>query len=98
MPNIQCNDSVYSFLLCGLFAWCVRRGAAVNLSCEQGNMAGNSRAASGQRGMRGRVPSHRAKAAQSSLSIGLLKFSFHVHISTLKHLVLVAMNEIKIFS
>lgn len=95
MPNIQCNDSVYSFLLCSLFAWYVRRGTAVNLSSEQGNMAGDSRAASGERRMRGNAPSHGAKAAQTSLSIKLPTFSFHayVNISTLEHLGLPAINE-----
>lgn len=90
MPNVECNDSVYGFLLCSLFAWCVSGGTAVNLSGEQGNMAGNPSAASGKRGMRGIEPSQGAKAAQPSLSIQLVKFSFHVHISIL---VLVAMNE-----
>lgn len=58
-------------------------------------MAGDSRAASSERGMRGSAPSHGAKAAQTSLSIKLLKFSFHTHvnITTLEHLGLLAMNE-----
>lgn len=94
MPNVECNDSLYSYLLCSLFAWCVRRGTAVNLSGEQGKMAGKSRAASSEKVMRGNASTQGVKATQQSLSIKFLKFSFHVHISTLECLVLVAMNEI----
>lgn len=83
----------YSFLRCRLFAWCVGRGTAVNLSGEQGNMAVNSRAASSERGMRGNVPSQGAKAAQSSLSI-TCKALFPCPYWTWEHLVLVAINEI----
>ena len=93
MPNIQGNDYLYSSLLCSLVAWCVRRGTAVNLSGEQGNMAGNSGAASSEKG-RGVVPIVKVPKQPSHHFYQTSKVLFLVHVSTLECLILLVMNEI----